>query len=61
MNMLMGLAGAIGLEPNELAKMAETFESLRNLSSQLDHIERMLAEQTKLLSELTNVVSNKEV
>jgi len=59
--MLMGLAGAIGLEPNELAKMAEMFESLRNLTGQLDHIERMLAEQTKLLSELTNVVSNKEV
>jgi len=60
-NMLMGLAGAFGLEPGELAKMAETFEGLRNLPAQLDHIERLLAEQTKLLSELTNVVSNKEV
>jgi len=54
MNMLMGLAGAFGLEQEELAKMAETFESLGNVSRQLDHIERMLAEQTRLLTELTN-------
>jgi len=61
MNMLMGLAGAFGLEQGELAKMAETFESLGKVSSQLDHIERMLVEQTRLLTDLTNVISNKEV